>query len=175
MEYDSVTILILRSMNLNEVGHKDAHELKSTGNYMLSHHCCYTHHFRRLYSSSHKLVALLKFLHIIARISTHQQATSSSSFSEEAVTYITPYVLKNATKEELDSISTKPHEMPNHDELQVWVFFHWNLSSHDGLPYYKPIFYHNAGQNLEKYCSGSLWKAVHFVNSHFLLNVLNHF
>ena len=55
-------------------------------------------------------MALLEFLHILARVSAHHQTPSlSSAGEEEEVTYIMPCVLKNATKDELDSISKRPH------------------------------------------------------------------
>ena len=109
--YDSVTILILRAMNFDKVGHKEAHELKNTGKFMLSSIIAATSEISGDYVPTHKLVALLEYLHIIARISAHQHSPSLASSSEEHMTYIMPCVLKNATKEELDSFSKKPHEL----------------------------------------------------------------
>ena len=111
--YDSVTILILRAMSFNEVGRKDAQMFKKTGKFRLNRIVAVTSKISGDYIPIHKLVALLEFLHILARISDHQhdQIPLLSSFSEEEVTYIMPCVLNTATREELDSISNKPHEV----------------------------------------------------------------
>ena len=108
--YDSVTILILRAMSFEESSHKDAEEFKKTGRFMLSHIIAVTSKVSGDYIPIYKLVALLEYLHILARISGHQQTPLLSSCSED-VTYIMPCVLNNATTEELDSISHKPHEV----------------------------------------------------------------
>ena len=108
--YDSVTRLIIRVMSCDEVSHKDAEEFKKTGKFLLSHIVAVTTRIAGDYIPIHKLVALLEFLHILARVSAHHQAPSlSSAGEEEEVTYIMPCVLKNATKDELDSISKGPH------------------------------------------------------------------
>ena len=109
--YDSVTNLILRAMSFDKVGHKEAHELKNTGKFMLSRIIAATSDISDDYIPARKLVALLEYLHIIARISANQQSLSLTSSSEEHMTYIMPCVLRNATKEELDSFSKKPHEV----------------------------------------------------------------
>ena len=102
--YDSVTILILRAMSFDEASHKDAEEFKKTGRFMLSRIIAVTSEVSGDYIPIHKLVALLEFLHILARI---PQTPLQSSSSEEEVTYIMPCVLNSATREELDSISKK--------------------------------------------------------------------
>ena len=56
-------------------------------------------------------MALLEFLHILARITDLQETSSLTISKEVEVTYIMPCVLKNAITEELDSISKKPHEL----------------------------------------------------------------
>ena len=111
--YDSVTILILRAMSFEESSHKDAEEFKRTGKFMLSRIIAVTSKVSGDYIPIHKLVALLEFLHILARISVHHQDETPllSSSSEDEVTYIMPCVLNSATREELDSISKKPHEV----------------------------------------------------------------
>ena len=109
--YDSVTILIIKAKSFDEVGRKDAQKFKETGQFTLSHIIAVTSKVSGDLIPPHKLVALLEFLHIIARISTNQQSSSLDSSGEEDVTYIMPCVLRNATKEELDSISKKPHEV----------------------------------------------------------------
>ena len=112
--YDSVTILILRAMSFEECRrHKDAEDFKTTGKFMLSRIIAVTSKVSGDYIPIHKLLALLEFLHILARISAHHQVEtpSLSSSSEDEVTYIMPCVLNSATREELDSISKKPHEV----------------------------------------------------------------
>ena len=98
--YDSVTHLIIRIMSYDDVSHKDDEEFKKTGKFLLSHIVAVTSRIVGDYIPIHKLVALLEFLHILARIT-----------GEEEVADIMPCVLKNATKDELDSISKKPHEV----------------------------------------------------------------
>ena len=107
--YDSVTRLIIRVMSYDEVSHKDAEEFKKTGKFLLSHIIAVTSKIAGDYIPIHKLVALLEFLHILARVSAHHQTPSLSPTGEEEVTYIMPCVLKNATKDKLDSISKRPH------------------------------------------------------------------
>ena len=109
--YDSVTILILRAMSYYEVGHKDAEGFRKTGKFTLSQIITLASKVSGDYIPIHKLVALLEFLLIIARIFFNQQTPFQSSFIEEEVTYIMPCVLNSATMEELDSISKKPHEV----------------------------------------------------------------
>ena len=111
--YDSVTILILRAMSFEESRHKDAEEFKTTGKFMLSRIIAVTSKISGDFIPIHKLLALLEFLHILARISVHHQDQTPllSSSSEDELTYIMPCVLNTATREELDSISNKPHEV----------------------------------------------------------------
>ena len=111
--YDSVTILIVRAMSFDEVGRKDSKMFKRTGKFRLKCIDAATSKISGDYIPIHKLVALLEFLHILARISNnqHDQTPSLSSSSEDEVTYIMPCVLNTATMEELDSISKKPHEV----------------------------------------------------------------
>ena len=111
--YDSVTILILRAMSFDEVGRKDAQMFKKTGKFRLNRIVAVTSKISGDYIPIHKIVALLEFLHILARISDHQhdQTPLLSSFSEEEVIYIMPCVLNTATMKELNSISKKPQEV----------------------------------------------------------------
>ena len=107
--YDSV--LILRAMSYYEVGHKDAEGFRKTGKFALSQIIALASKVSGDYIPIHKLVALLEFLLIIARIFVNNQTPFQSSFIEEEVTYIMPCVLNSATREELDSTSKKPHEV----------------------------------------------------------------
>ena len=97
--YDSVTILILRAMSFDKVGHKNAQEFKKKGKFVLSHIIAATTKISGDYIPPLKLVALLEYLHIIARIFAHpQEVTSLTLPNEEEVTFIMPCVLQNATK-----------------------------------------------------------------------------
>ena len=104
--YDSVTVLILRAMNYEEVGHCNAKEFKKTGQFALSHVIETMSKVSGDVIQPQKLVALLEFLHIIARIPDSSRGhTVSSCYKQDDVTYIMPCVLENATTEELDSVS----------------------------------------------------------------------
>ena len=104
--YDSVTVLILRAMNYEEVGHCNAKEFKKTGQFALSHVIAAMSKVSGDVIPPQKLVALLEFLHIIARIPDSSRGqTVSSCCKQDDVTYIMPCVLENATTEELDSVS----------------------------------------------------------------------
>ena len=109
--YDSVTVLILRAMSFDEVGRKESQEFKETGKFVLSRIIAVESKVTGDYIPIHKLVTLLEFLHILARITVLQETSSPTISKEVEVTYIMPCVLKNAITEELDSISKKPHEL----------------------------------------------------------------
>ena len=109
--YDSVTILIVKAMSYDKVGHKNAQNFKKTGTFLLSRIISAMSEVSGDYIPPRKLVALLDFLHIIARISSSQQSQSLKSSKEDEITYIMPCVLLTATMEELESISKKPHEV----------------------------------------------------------------
>ena len=104
--YDSVTILILRAMNYEEVGQYNAEEFKKTGQFALNHLIATMSKVSGDVIPPQKLVTLLEFLHIIARIPDSSRChTVSSCCKQDNVTYIMPCVLENATTEELDSVS----------------------------------------------------------------------
>ena len=112
--YDSVTILILKAMRWDKIGHSRAQDFKRTGQFMLSRIIALTSEVSGDLIPPRKLVALLEYLHIIAKILTPQQPSSMTSSNNEAsneeVVYIMPCVLNNATREELDS-KKQPHEV----------------------------------------------------------------
>ena len=113
--YDSVTTLILKAMcwDTNKSQSKAEH-FKRTGQFLLSRINNVTSKVLHDLIPPPKLVALLEYLHIVAKILTPQQPSSLTSSSNEAcneeVVYIMPCVLNNATREELDSISKRPHK-----------------------------------------------------------------
>ena len=101
--YDSVTILIIKAMKFDEVGHKGADEFERTGQFELDRLIAATANVSGDYIPPQKLVALLEFLHIIARIDASQIPSPLLS-SNQKVTYIMPCILKNVSKAELDSM-----------------------------------------------------------------------
>ena len=101
--YDSVTILIIKAMKFDEVGHKCADEFERTGQFELDRLIAATANVSGDYIPPQKLVALLEFLHIIARIDTSQIPSPLLS-SNQKETYIMPCILKNVSKGELDSM-----------------------------------------------------------------------
>ena len=105
--YDSVTILIIKAMKFDEVGHKCADEFERTGQFELDRLIAATANVSGDYIPPQKLVALLEFLHIIARIDAFQIPSplfSSIFSSNQKDTYIMPCILKNVSKGELDSM-----------------------------------------------------------------------
>ena len=101
--YDSVTILIIKAMKFDEVGHKSADEFERTGQFELDRLIAATANVSGDYIPPQKLVALLEFLHIIARIDASQIPPPLMS-SNKKLTYIMPCILKNVSKGELDSM-----------------------------------------------------------------------
>ena len=93
--YDSITILILRAMSFDEVGRKDAMMFRKTGMFMRSKIVRAVSRVSGDFIPIHKLVILLEYLNIIARIFFNNQTPFQSSFIEEEVTYIMPCVLNS--------------------------------------------------------------------------------
>ena len=106
--YDSVTELIFRAMSFDNAGQTRAEKFRETGQFVLEDLVAAT---GRVSGgdliSPEKLIALLKFLHIIAAIATAAAAQDSASLSEkeEGLVYLMPCVLPIASKEKLDAIS----------------------------------------------------------------------
>ena len=101
--YDSVTFLILRAMSFDNVGKVCSKKFRETGQFV----------WKDLVAAMHrvsggdlipptKLIALLKFLHIIAPISRDQHTHLSAE--EQDVVYLMPCVLCTASKQQLDAI-----------------------------------------------------------------------
>ena len=105
--YDSVSFLILRAMSFDNVGKAFSKKFRETGQFV----------FKDLVAAMDrvsggelippkKLIALLKFLHIIAPISGDQL---THSFAEEqGVRYLMPCVLRTASKHQLDAVFNDP-------------------------------------------------------------------
>ena len=94
--YDSVTNLILRAMNFGKVAQAIAERFRRTGQFVLKDLIAATACISGDLIQPLKLVALLEFLHIIARIPASEVSSSSSEI------YIMPCVLHNASKDELE-------------------------------------------------------------------------
>jgi len=98
--YDSVTFLILRSMSFDNVGQACSEKFRETGQFVLEDLVTAMGHVTGGdLIPPEKLVALLEFLHIIARV-----IGAHSSVEEQEVIYLMPCVLRSASKERLDAI-----------------------------------------------------------------------
>ena len=100
--YDSVTNLILRAMSFDNVGLATAEKFRRTGQFILKDLIATTAGVSGDLIAPVKLVALLEYLHIVARISDAQLSLCSSDV-EDKVIYIMPCVLRSASKDALDA------------------------------------------------------------------------
>ena len=110
--YESITQLILQAMTFDEVGVATAERFRNTGQFVVKDLLRATRGLSEELIPALKLVALLEFLHIIARIHTNSSATECDSpgkgekeeeEQEEAV-FIMPCVLRCASKELMDLV-----------------------------------------------------------------------
>ena len=99
--YDSVTILILRSIRFDNVNLAVVEEFRKTGQFSLQDLIKATAKYSGDLIPPLKLVALLEYLHIIAKLDSTKSCTSQSSEQE---VYIMPCVLEHASKEQLELI-----------------------------------------------------------------------
>ena len=101
--YDSVTFLILRAMSFDNVGQACSKKFRETGQFVLKDLVAA---MDRVSGGdlipSMKLIALLKFLHIIAPISGDQPTHSSAE--EQDVVYLVPCVLRTGSKQQLHAM-----------------------------------------------------------------------
>ena len=100
--YDSVTSLILRAMSFDNVGQATAEKFRRTGQFILKDLIAATADVSNDLISPLKLVALLEYLHIVARIFASQLTISSPEVEDEVV-YIMPCVLHSANKDKVDT------------------------------------------------------------------------
>ena len=101
--YDSVTFLILKAMSFDNVGQACSEKFSETGQFVLKDLVAAIDQFSGGdFIPPKKLIALLKFLHIIAPICGDQQTHSSAE--EQDVVYLMPCVLCTASKHQLDTI-----------------------------------------------------------------------
>ena len=107
--YDSITRIILQAMTFYKVGVATAEHFRNTGQFVVKDLVRATRGLSERLIPALKLVALLEFLHIIARIHTNRGAVVSDSPSreeeekEEAV-FIMPCVLCSASEELMDLV-----------------------------------------------------------------------
>ena len=101
--YDSVTFLILRSMNFDNVGQACSEKFRETGQFVLKDLVAATVHSSRDFIPPEKLIAMLVFLHIIVLIPRDQSLQHLPTAEMEQV-YLMPCVLHTASKEQLDII-----------------------------------------------------------------------
>ncbi len=99
--YESVTSVILKAMSFGSVGLATAEKFRKTGQFSLQDLFSATTASEDLIPPQ-KLVALLEYLHIIARI-IYSSSTPSSVATDDV--YIMPCVLRSASRETLDAVS----------------------------------------------------------------------
>ena len=99
--YDSVTFLVLRAMNFDNVGQACSEKFRKTGQFVLKDLVAAANHVSGGdLIPPEKLIALLEFLHIIAPV--------QSSTDEKQAVYLMPCVLCITSKEKLDAICNDP-------------------------------------------------------------------
>ena len=109
--YDSITRIILQAMTFDKVGVATAEHFRNTGQFVVKDLVRATQGLSEELIPALKLVALLEFLHIIARIHNNRGVVVSGSphreeeEKEEGV-FIMPCVLRSASKESMDLVYT---------------------------------------------------------------------
>ena len=110
--YNSITRIILQAMTFDKVGVATAERFRSTGQFVVKDLVRATRDLSEELIPAPKLVALLEFLHIIARIRTNRNAVECDSPSkaeeekEEEAVFIMPCVLRSASKEAMNFVYT---------------------------------------------------------------------
>ena len=109
--YDSITRIILQAMTFDKVGVATAEHFRNTGQFVAKDLVRATRDLSEELIPPLKLVALLEFLHIIARIRACGSSVESDSLSrgeekEEEAVFIMPCVLRSASKEAMDLVYT---------------------------------------------------------------------
>ncbi len=99
--YESVTSVILKAMSFGSVGLATAEKFRKTGQFSLQDILSATTVSKDLIPPQ-KLVTLLEYLHIIARI-IYSSSTPSSVATDDV--HIMPCVLRSASRETLDAVS----------------------------------------------------------------------
>ena len=108
--YDSVTFLILRAMSFDNVNQACSEKLRERGQFVLKDLvAAMVRASEKIEEPQNKdlippekLIALLKFLHIIAPIS--EDIPAHSSAEKQDVLYLMPCVLRTASKHQLDAV-----------------------------------------------------------------------
>ncbi len=103
--YDSITGVILQSMNFGGVGRAKAERFRKTGQFAFKDLLTATCDISTDLISPCKLVALLKYLHILCEIlSDDPSSTEPQLVAEEDSEYFMPCVLESTSCKELDLI-----------------------------------------------------------------------
>ena len=109
--YDSITQIILQAMTFDKVGVATAEHFRNTGQFVVKDLVRATQGLSEELIPALKLVALLEFLHIIARTHNNRGVVVSDNPSreedeEEEAVFIMPCVLRSASKELMDLVYT---------------------------------------------------------------------
>ncbi len=103
--YDSITGVILQSMKFDGVGRAKAERFRKTGQFSFKDLLTATCDISADLMSPHKLVALLKYLHILCEILSYDpSSTEPQLVAEEDSEYFMPCVLESTSCKELDLI-----------------------------------------------------------------------
>ena len=100
--YDSVTFLVLRAMSFDNVNQACSEKFRKTGQFVLKDLITAMGRVSGDFIPPIRLIALLKFLHIIAPIPGADNLTTCRENQEEV--YLMPCVLRTASKKYLDAI-----------------------------------------------------------------------
>ncbi len=99
--YDSITGVILKAMCFDSVGHATSERFRKTGLFSMTDLKTATADISGDLILPEQLVALLAYLHLIAKI-VSVESSDTNSVLEEEKEYIMPCVLENTTAKELD-------------------------------------------------------------------------
>ena len=127
--YDSVTILILRSMTFKNIDHAAAQHFKKTGKFSVKYLTAVTVNVSGVLIPVSKLVMMLKYLNTIAEVFV-PELFSSVSPNDGNITYIMPCVLERASQAELDLFhqeSTRNLPASPNDKIHLWLCPYRNL------------------------------------------------
>ena len=104
--YDSVTFVVLRAMSFDNVNQACSEKFRETGQFVLKDLITAMNRVSGDFIPPIKLIALLKFLHIIAPIPDVDNSTTCREKQKEV--YLMPCVLRTASKKDLDAIFNDP-------------------------------------------------------------------
>ena len=100
--YDSVTFLVLRAMSFDNVNQACSEKFRETGQFLLKDLIAAMNRVSGDFIPPIKLIALLKFLHIIVPIPDVDNSTTCREKQKEV--YLMPCVLRTACNKDLDAV-----------------------------------------------------------------------